>query len=98
MIRRPPRSTLFPYTTLFRSIALRRASLVKRVKTLRCRVGLGAAVVSQVARRQLHVLGNVQRCLRDRNTKVLGEIHPVDAPLPAQTEIDELKSALQPPT
>src|SRR5688572_32226039 len=25
MIRRPPRSTLFPYTTLFRSIAVRRA-------------------------------------------------------------------------
>src|SRR5258707_7104783 len=25
MIRRPPRSTLFPYTTLFRSPALRRA-------------------------------------------------------------------------
>src|SRR2546422_10383367 len=27
MIRRPPRSTLFPYTTLFRSIRLRRLSL-----------------------------------------------------------------------
>src|SRR3990172_6999961 len=26
MIRRPPRSTLFPYTTLFRSPALRRGS------------------------------------------------------------------------
>src|SRR5258708_40095749 len=26
MIRRPPRSTLFPYTTLFRSIAWRRSS------------------------------------------------------------------------
>src|SRR3712207_7794632 len=26
MIRRPPRSTLFPYTTLFRSPALRRCS------------------------------------------------------------------------
>src|SRR2546426_9200334 len=26
MIRRPPRSTLFPYTTLFRSIALSRKS------------------------------------------------------------------------
>src|SRR3712207_8666548 len=26
MIRRPPRSTLFPYTTLFRSMILRRAS------------------------------------------------------------------------
>src|SRR5689334_24703061 len=25
MIRRPPRSTLFPYTTLFRSVALRRS-------------------------------------------------------------------------
>src|SRR5258708_30440633 len=27
MIRRPPRSTLFPYTTLFRSIAARRGRL-----------------------------------------------------------------------
>src|SRR5947208_12266713 len=27
MIRRPPRSTLFPYTTLFRSVATRTASL-----------------------------------------------------------------------
>src|SRR5256885_5253678 len=26
MIRRPPRSTLFPYTTLFRSVLLRRAA------------------------------------------------------------------------
>src|SRR2546430_3943176 len=28
MIRRPPRSTLFPYTTLFRSLAIRRAGCV----------------------------------------------------------------------
>src|SRR5258708_9941778 len=27
MIRRPPRSTLFPYTTLFRSVAVREAGL-----------------------------------------------------------------------
>src|SRR3712207_6847446 len=27
MIRRPPRSTLFPYTTLFRSIVVQRVSL-----------------------------------------------------------------------
>src|SRR5205807_7926187 len=27
MIRRPPRSTLFPYTTLFRSVALLRGAL-----------------------------------------------------------------------
>src|SRR3712207_7211934 len=30
MIRRPPRSTLFPYTTLFRSDALRRWPVIKR--------------------------------------------------------------------
>src|SRR5256885_12419002 len=29
MIRRPPRSTLFPYTTLFRSIGLRKHLLVR---------------------------------------------------------------------
>src|SRR5256885_12255761 len=28
MIRRPPRSTLFPYTTLFRSVVLARGSLI----------------------------------------------------------------------
>src|SRR3712207_8819011 len=33
MIRRPPRSTLFPYTTLFRSIFLRKAS---KLFPLRC--------------------------------------------------------------
>src|SRR3989441_1905096 len=30
MIRRPPRSTLFPYTTLFRSRAVRRAGARRR--------------------------------------------------------------------
>src|SRR2546430_7744057 len=30
MIRRPPRSTLFPYTTLFRSLEERAASLARR--------------------------------------------------------------------
>src|SRR5256886_10934865 len=31
MIRRPPRSTLFPYTTLFRSVAPRRTALLEAV-------------------------------------------------------------------
>src|SRR5689334_23950221 len=30
MIRRPPRSTLFPYTTLFRSLALAKKKLMKK--------------------------------------------------------------------
>src|SRR5258708_19200787 len=34
MIRRPPRSTLFPYTTLFRSVLLRtRSALLKQART-----------------------------------------------------------------
>src|SRR5688572_32019784 len=32
MIRRPPRSTLFPYTTLFRSASRENASVVSRTK------------------------------------------------------------------
>src|SRR2546426_11744210 len=42
MIRRPPRSTLFPYTTLFRSVPPRPADL-RRVRAL-ARGGHGAAV------------------------------------------------------
>src|SRR3989442_15098244 len=38
MIRRPPRSTLFPYTTLFRSTMLRRAVGIT------CLAGLGCAL------------------------------------------------------
>src|SRR3712207_7634810 len=34
MIRRPPRSTLFPYTTLFRSFRVGRPSSASPVKTL----------------------------------------------------------------
>src|SRR2546425_7351444 len=43
MIRRPPRSTLFPYTTLFRSVPTRRPKCAKgRVSTGRTgEVGLG---------------------------------------------------------
>src|SRR3712207_8897263 len=41
MIRRPPRSTLFPYTTLFRSESLHRAALVLEL----------AAPLPEVARR-----------------------------------------------
>src|SRR5256885_6487504 len=40
MIRRPPRSTLFPYTTLFRSLAAGRGALPARPRVLRA----GAAV------------------------------------------------------
>src|SRR3712207_8518179 len=38
MIRRPPRSTLFPYTTLFRSVARHGDSLVVRTRATHARV------------------------------------------------------------
>src|SRR3712207_7834649 len=45
MIRRPPRSTLFPYTTLFRSVGHHRVRLrVAGEHLLHCRCGLGRHV------------------------------------------------------
>src|ERR1039458_4618901 len=71
MIRRPPRSTLFPYTTLFRSSRLRDAEVV----------GLGAARTAIVAvprERRRHGVGALQsgairrigRCAGDGGARV----------------------------
>src|SRR2546430_12292954 len=64
MIRRPPRSTLFPYTTLFRSLA--RGQVVDRRQQLEGRSVVCAALDGQgpLAYLGKHVLG-VER-LRDR--------------------------------
>src|SRR3712207_172348 len=52
MIRRPPRSTLFPYTTLFRSkvlpAATREAICARLYKT--ARIGVGLATVEEIDR------------------------------------------------
>src|SRR2546427_5393810 len=47
MIRRPPRSTLFPYTTLFRSRVGRRADLAVRIRARE--LDPGAAAVDEAA-------------------------------------------------
>src|SRR5256885_4219775 len=47
MIRRPPRSTLFPYTTLFRSSAARDAWT--RIAALPPRAGGGSAILLRAA-------------------------------------------------
>src|SRR5256885_10009715 len=50
MIRRPPRSTLFPYTTLFRSLRAKRSNPGKVKEKLDCRVaGLLATTVTASA-------------------------------------------------
>src|SRR2546422_4344162 len=54
MIRRPPRSTLFPYTTLFRSVVIydaRYANVVERGRNVLTRLNLGANELLQMAGR-----------------------------------------------
>src|SRR2546425_8436310 len=45
MIRRPPRSTLFPYTTLFRSVIV---SAIQRQRLVVPRLGVGVLARQQV--------------------------------------------------
>src|SRR2546430_7525531 len=54
MIRRPPRSTLFPYTTLFRSLLLVSAGLVGIVTVGGWSVEQGAQIVSIAYRSEEH--------------------------------------------
>src|SRR2546422_5484484 len=67
MIRRPPRSTLFPYTTLFRSE--QRAAAVAGVER---RVGLND-VVDQPSR--LCAQGTAERAEEDRKSTRLNSSH-----------------------
>src|SRR2546425_4474710 len=54
MIRRPPRSTLFPYTTLFRSDDAERAARAPRAVEFRLHNSDQAAVVRQPRQRVAH--------------------------------------------
>src|SRR5260370_33703307 len=74
MIRRPPRSTLFPYTTLFRSLSLRTAG--------------GLILIERMRRREIKAVGAelFARCLAlqrrmgvDRVIRYC-ECHRLDAP------------------
>src|SRR2546430_14184356 len=64
MIRRPPRSTLFPYTTLFRSLLDGLAWSEGSLIAFRSLQGLGAALLSPAA---LSILTTTFREGRQRN-------------------------------
>src|SRR2546427_4721211 len=69
MIRRPPRSTLFPYTTLFRSWMV--AAFVRTVEGR----GLGAALGLAVAAALQATAGYPEYSLEDRKSTRLNSSH-----------------------
>src|SRR3712207_7008422 len=75
MIRRPPRSTLFPYTTLFRSVrGLRRpAGLAVRPRRRRARDGL--ALARPRVLHDVHALARAPGLARDRKSTRLNSSH-----------------------
>src|SRR3712207_8286607 len=80
MIRRPPRSTLFPYTTLFRSIVSDHADDLaepQRVDARSCQVDDGRRAVGFSADTPLTRFNEITRCGRrsDRKSTRLNSSH-----------------------
>src|SRR5256885_7089956 len=75
MIRRPPRSTLFPYTTLFRSIYLR-VDRVSRKLPAAFVITQGSHERTSALRREAG-LSNFTTCLADRKSTRLNSSHLV---------------------
>src|SRR2546426_4314923 len=76
MIRRPPRSTLFPYTTLFRSNEIRQAA---RMVDVHCR---GLQIIGELRRVAYHIAEKIlrislQRFQLDRKSTRLNSSHLV---------------------
>src|SRR3712207_7719087 len=76
MIRRPPRSTLFPYTTLFRSFRVRgEPPRAERHRLLRLpRVDVGGEERSRDERRLLGQVEDVEEGLRERSEEHTSEL------------------------
>src|SRR2546430_12649673 len=99
MIRRPPRSTLFPYTTLFRSVGQRRLGQRQRIGKIEP-VDVGEAVLiageprplrkrSEEHTSELQSQSNlVCRLLLEKKKNHTGTVEPPDLPdgLPAEAE------------
>src|SRR3712207_8604722 len=71
MIRRPPRSTLFPYTTLFRSSAIRNDEIWPFVTTWMDLEGVMLNEVSQREKVKYHMIS----LIRDRKSTRLNSSH-----------------------
>src|SRR5256885_5310368 len=68
MIRRPPRSTLFPYTTLFRSLH----DLVEQLGELALEIGVARRVAARFPAQHLqHLGGELARVRSEEHTSEL---------------------------
>src|SRR2546427_10069383 len=79
MIRRPPRSTLFPYTTLFRSIKVGRLAAGPLVAALEARFEIGRHVGIRLVA-ILYADSPMVRCILDIDNQA--EWHRLRARLP----------------
>src|SRR5438105_6606337 len=76
MIRRPPRSTLFPYTTLFRSIAAQQAQYKDQVAFFHgCFVNYNHPQLGKDLIKVLNAMGTGVQLLRDRKSTRLNSSH-----------------------
>src|SRR5438034_3800741 len=93
MIRRPPRSTLFPYTTLFRSVSYRLLRL--SAEAYSCAGDCGACESAQerseehTSELQSHS-DLVCRLLleKKKNIRVINKVHPTEVLLDIVTTLD----------
>src|SRR5256885_7337638 len=76
MIRRPPRSTLFPYTTLFRS-GLRRRLQGRDKATRRCADGTGRSPACEPSKGNRRSCAQVPAADEDRKSTRLNSSHLV---------------------
>src|SRR5690348_18132183 len=76
MIRRPPRSTLFPYTTLFRSLRRHRRRRSRRLEGAP-ENHLAGGRLQHARHRDVDVLANqLARVVQDRKSTRLNSSHP----------------------
>src|SRR2546429_2758698 len=76
MIRRPPRSTLFPYTTLFRSKVLSRMGELKRLKRPGSVLGVVGCMAQRLGPRLLDRVPQVDRS-EEHTSELQSRLHLV---------------------
>src|SRR5258708_11529596 len=78
MIRRPPRSTLFPYTTLFRSLAFRSlGEIADAVKKINADYSKQSGAARQIAREIFEAEKVLKSLLEDRKSTRLNSSHQI---------------------